>query len=336
MRVFFHLSGEHPTLPRSEVFAALEAVEAHYEVLADLDQALVIEVDDLRGVHERLAMSHRICEFYGTCEPNLAEIEKIVGGLEFEGGFAVRIRRIKQHRLDIDTLGLEGKIGGMIEGRVDLDKPENTIYGMLTDRLVLGRVLYEIDRSQYEERRPHKRPYFRPGVMMPRNCRAIVNLARAKSGEKFVDPFCGTGGFLIEAGLLGASVYGFDVDNDAIEGCRKNLERCAVKRYELREKDARELKNEYSDAFDALAADLPYGISTSTYGMGLEELCSASLESFLEILRPGKYACVVAPSRVPLREMAEHAGFEVVEEHTERIHRSLVRRMLVLKKPAST
>ncbi len=332
MRVFLHLSGEHPTLPRAEALAALEAVGARYKILFDLDQVLVLDVDDLHGVHERLAMSRGICEFYGACEPTTPEIERIAGGLELEGSFAVRIKRVRRHRLDIDTSRLERSIGGMVKGKVDLDEPENIVYGVLSKQLVLGRMLHEVDRSQYEERRPHMRPFFRPGVMMPRNCRAIVNLARARRNEKFVDPFCGTGGFLIEAGLLGADLYGFDVDKEAIEGCRKNLEKFAIGRYELRRLDARELKKEHSNAFDSLAADLPYGISSSTHGMGLEELYSVSLESFSEILKPGKYACVVAPWRVPAREMAVNAGFEISEEHAERIHRSLTRRMLVLKK----
>ncbi|MEE8167436.1 MAG: TIGR01177 family methyltransferase [Candidatus Hydrothermarchaeales archaeon] len=337
MRVFFQLSGEHSTLPKAEALAVLEASSVDFKVLLSLDQVLVVEADagNIDGIHERLAMSHGICEFYGACRPALEELIEIARGIDLSGSFAVRVKRIKDYFGEVSTMELESGIGGLLTKKgykVDLENPENIILGILSSEFVLGRVLYEVDRSQYEARRPHRRPYFRPGVMLPRICRAIVNLTRVKKGEKFIDPFCGTGGFLIEADLVGAKVYGCDVDKEVLEGCKVNLQHHGLTDYHLEAVDARELKEVYPEAFDALAADLPYGISSSTHGSKLEELCSQSMESFFEILKPGGYACVVAPSQVPLKDIAAAAGFNVVEEHLERIHRSLTRRILVLQK----
>ncbi len=339
MKIFFLLSGEHATLPKAEAIAALEAIEGKFEVREERDQILLVETDSIRDLHRRLAMSHAI--FRLLCESE-AEEEKIINAIEklnlrFSTSFAVRMKRVKNYSRHIATMALERKIAEMINNKtrakIDLTSPKNLFYGILSEgKFIFGKLLREVNRSQYERRRPHLRPFFHPGAMLPRNCRAIVNLARAKKGERFVDPFCGTGGFLIEAGLLGARVYGCDVDYGMVKGCEKNLLHYGIKDFSLALKDARELQREYRDFFDALAADLPYGISSSAKGVKLEELYRASLESFHEILKPRKYACVISPLKIPLEQLSQEAGFEIVEIHLERIHKSLTRKIAVLRK----
>ncbi|MDI6654498.1 MAG: methyltransferase domain-containing protein [Candidatus Hydrothermarchaeota archaeon] len=335
MKIFFILSGEHPTLPKAEVLASLESIGAEFRILQDLTQVLVLETDKINALHERIALSHALCEFSGACDADMKEIIKLVekSGIKIHGSFAVRVKRIAIARPQvrkISTMELERNIGEVIREKVDLKTPENLIYGVLSDKFVLGKLMHKIDRSEYEKRKPHQRPYFRPGVMLPRNCRAVVNLTRVRAGQKFLDPFCGTGGFLIEAGLVGANVYGCDIDSEAVEGCEKNLRYCGIKNYKLEVSDARELK--YKNFFDAIATDPPYGISASTKGLELEELYKSSIASFYEILKPNKCACIISPSKVALEKIAEGAGFEVLEKHFERIHRSLIRKILVMRK----
>jgi tRNA (guanine10-N2)-dimethyltransferase len=338
MKVFFLLSGEHKTLPMAEVLAGLESMGASFKVLDFLEQVLVLETDRLDDIHERLAMCHKVCEFLGGCGNDFHEILDSISQahIKFKGSFAVRIRRIREYAPKIKATDLERKVGEIIKGRtgmeVDLFNPANVIYGVLSDKFIYGRVLREVDRSQYEVRRPHLRPYFRPGAMLPRTSRAVVNLTRIKKGGRFLDPFCGAGGFLIEAGLMGAEVYGYDIDEDAVRGCRRNLNHFGVKGYQLEVGDARDLKDKYRDFFDAIAADLPYGIQSSTRGMTLEELYKKSLESFFGILKEGGYACIISPEHVVVEALAQEAGFEVVETHSERIHRSLTRKILVIRK----
>jgi len=332
MKIFFVLSGEHSTLPKAEVLAALESIGAKFRVLQDFKQVLVLETDKINALHKRVALSHAVCKLFGYCDADANEIIKLTeeSGIKVRGNFAVRVKRIENLSRKISTMELERNIGKIIKGRADLTAPENLIYGVLSDKFVLGKLLHKVDRSQYEKRKPHLRPYFRPGVMLPRNCRAVVNLTRVKAGQKFLDPFCGTGGFLIEAGLIGAKVYGCDIDSEAVEGCEKNLRWCGIKNYKLEVSDARELK--YKNFFDAIATDPPYGISASTKGLELGELYESSIDSFYEILKPGKCACVIAPSKVALGKIAQNVGFEILEKHFERIHRSLIRKILVIRK----
>ncbi|MEK6977927.1 MAG: TIGR01177 family methyltransferase [Candidatus Hydrothermarchaeota archaeon] len=333
MRLLFHLSGEHPTLPRAEVLAVLEASGISYSVLESMDQALIVEADSVPDIG-RLALSHRVCELLLSCE--VSEVPYRMQDLNVgTSSFAVRGRRIKGHARSTDVPQLERAIGASIKargGRVDLRSPEVTYYGILTERFLLGRVLAEMDRAQYQGRRPHRRPYFHPGAMLPRNSRCLVNLTRVKPGDRFLDPFCGTGGFLIEAGLLGAKLHGCDIDPEAVEGCRRNLEAYGVKDYTVEERDARSLGSLYPGTFDAVATDPPYGVSASTGGLGLEELYGSVMGPIRDVLKPGGYACVVAPDAIPLEGLAAEAGFKVVEVHLDRIHGSLTRKIVVGRK----
>lgn len=332
MRLLFFLSGEHETLPLAEVLAVFESEYIAYQVIDSFEQVLVVDAE-LNDIHNRLAMTHTICEFLGGCENIAEDIVALAEPVEMKkSSFAVRMKRVKRHGEELSTAALEREIGGIMgrgSARVDLENPEETILGVVSERFAIGRVARAVNRSQYEERRPHKRPYFHPGAMLPRISRTCVNLARVKAGDRFLDPFCGTGGFLIEAGLLDAEVYGFDIDSNAVEGCRKNLEQHGMD-YRVDAGDV--MKLEYEDFFDAVVTDPPYGISASTKGLGLEELYAGALKSIFKALKDDRYACIVSPREVPVESLSEDAGFRVVDTHFERIHRSLTRKILVLKK----
>ena len=54
--------------------------------------------------------------------------------------------------------------------------------------------------------------------MMPRMARALVNISLVNPGEWLFDPFCGTGGILIEASDVGAVAAGGDMDRVMVTG----------------------------------------------------------------------------------------------------------------------
>jgi tRNA (guanine10-N2)-dimethyltransferase len=178
MELLFYLSGEHETLPRAEVCAVLESVGVEYKMLDSFEQAFVVDVGesldlDLDVVQQRLGMTHAICEFLGSCENQEDEVLRLgkTIGTKKES-FAVRIKRIKKYGGDLSTLSLEREVGSAIwsnsNAKVNLESPGETILGIVSEKFAIGRVLKEVNRSQYEERRPHKRAYFHPGAMLPR------------------------------------------------------------------------------------------------------------------------------------------------------------------------
>ncbi len=337
MRLLLFLSGEHPTLPAAEALAAAEALGAGARVVHRDEQVLVCESDaQPEALAERLGMCHFVAEHLFSCGCSVREITARAEGLEaeFEGSFAVRVRRVGGRCRGLCTSELAAAIGRRLVSsrrRVNLESPQHLFVGIASGRFHFGILRAKVDRSSYRRRSPHLRPYFRPGSMKPALARAVVNLARVREGARFADPFCGSGGLLIEAGLLGARVYGFDVDARAVRGALENLRWCGLSG-RVERADARELWRSYREYFHAIACDPPYGISASTGRSSLQKLYQEALTSIHRMLMKGAYACVLSPERVELESLAEEAGFSVEEMHSERVHASLVRRIAVLRK----
>ncbi|MFQ6077015.1 MAG: DNA methyltransferase, partial [Candidatus Bathyarchaeia archaeon] len=131
--------------------------------------------------------------------------------------FSVRIRRVRGSSPNLDVEGLETRIGcvilGAVEGlRVRLENPDKAFFGVLTDgNFVFGLKEVELSPKPMLERRPRRRPFFHPSSLMPKLARCMVNLARPRRGDSVLDPFCGTGSLLIEAGLMGMKALGSDI-----------------------------------------------------------------------------------------------------------------------------
>ena len=81
-----------------------------------------------------------------------------------------------------------------------------------------------MDRAAFDERAPLKKPFFLPGVLMPRIARAVVNMTQINDGI-ILDPFAGTGGILVEAGLISPAIHvvGCDIQEKMVRGSCKNL-----------------------------------------------------------------------------------------------------------------
>lgn len=333
MKYLFHLSGANKTLPKAEVTAVLQSYGIEFEVLHSFDQILVVRAENVENIPERLALCHGVYEFLGICRPKIEEIITLAMKIapKIQPPIAVRIQRIKGRSRDLKRDALERRIGATIGKRADLSEPASLVVGFLTDEFLLGRKIYTTGRD-YSLRHPKTRPFFHPGVMLPKTARAIVNLTRIKPGETLMDPFCGTGGLLIEAGLMGAKVYGCDINEEMVQGCRENLDYYGIRDYHVEVGDARVIGEKHRNFFDTLATDPPYGISASTRGLSLEDLYSESFNSFYKMLKEGRYACIIAPQRIETEKYAVHAGFSIAETHYDRVHGGLTRKILAVKK----
>ena len=53
--------------------------------------------------------------------------------------------------------------------------------------------------------------------------RAMINVAGIKNDEILLDPFCGTGGILIEGADMNLNIIGQDVDVKMVDASLKNL-----------------------------------------------------------------------------------------------------------------
>lgn len=341
----FELSGEHEGLPRKEILSCLRLAGFGFREHACLDQCLIVDIEGdaldidrrLVSVAERLAMSHHIIRVAGICDVraediiSLAEESDLSDHITHGKTYVVRAKRIKHYGEDVKREDIEGKLGGAIFRKghqANLRSPDVSFRLVITDRAVFGSVVASVDRSSYEHRAPHKKPFFYPGVLMPRVARALVNISEVKPGEVLLDPFSGTAGILVEAGMLSVHVIGLEVRRMISHGARMNLELFGADHSLITGDACRVPLKDCS--VDAIATDPPYGRSAAIRAESLHHLYSGSFSEMYRVLKKGRLAVVV--SEIPVLEYATEAGFSVVDVFTQRVHRSLTRTFTVLRK----
>ena len=85
-------------------------------------------------------------------------------------------------------------------------------------RIFLARKIGDSCRSLREKHDLKKRPYISTTSMDAELALLTANMALAKPGTVFLDPFVGTGGFMVAAAELGAVVLGADIDGRSFRG----------------------------------------------------------------------------------------------------------------------
>jgi tRNA (guanine10-N2)-dimethyltransferase len=342
-KLFFLLSGEHETLPVSELKAILEAEGKKYSVVGQLRQILRLEanVSCIESIVRRAALTRVCCAEILCAKAETEEILKQCRLASFEKhlkkgeSFAVRVRRIGESAPDVDCVGLEREIGAAVwdrvEGvRVSLKRPDVTFFGVLTGGFfVLGRKLAEIIPKAFVLRGPRRRPFFHPSAMPAKLARCMVNLAQPVAGEVVLDPFCGTGAMLIEAGLMGCRVAGFDVQWRMVRGSLRNLKHFGVEADGVLMADVR---HPPVRQVDCIVTDPPYGRSAKTLGREVSDIVDDFLHVAADCVARGRRLCIAFPKGVKIRGLAEDSGFKVVESHYVYVHRSLTREVAVLER----
>jgi len=321
MKLIFELSGENETLPTAELECVGTVTDAR-------PQVAVAECPDPSAA-QRLAMTHVVLEYLGECDPDPASFRRLLSDLSLttEQPFAGRAKLIHagNDRNPCSQRECERLIGTMVKGPVKLIDPPVEFRAILSgDRCYFGKVLYRIARGAYNERNPGKREFFHPGVMMPRMARTLVNLTLCSTGATLLDPFCGTGGTLIESEMLGMETIGSDFDPMMIGGCRENLVQGTLMLADATRLPVRDA------SIDAIATDFPYGQSVCIKKEDtMENLYHGALDEMHRVLKPCRRAIVVTH-----RDISAIAGqhMTVLQHHTQRVHKSLTRHVLVLKK----
>jgi tRNA (guanine10-N2)-dimethyltransferase len=203
---------------------------------------------------------------------------------------------------------------------VDLTNPQaEVMVYQLGDAYIAG-VKVNVERK-FGQRRAQYRPYFHPTSMHPKLARALVNLTRVCEGESILDPFCGTGGILIEAGLMGLQLQGWDIDPKMVEGCRQNL-----KEFQLRGDITANDALLGTARVDAIATDPPYGRSSYT-SEDTGSLIKKFTANARTLLDEGSYMALMTPAG---QKVDPHV-FEIRETFDVYIHKSLTRRLWVLE-----
>ena len=173
--------------------------------------------------------------------------------------FRVSVVKLPRN-LDINSLQLAHKIGGVIGGRPLLDAPRTVFLTVVTEqRIWFGRLLSESDNRWVSH---SKRPHVTSSSLPTRLARAVVNLI-ASPGDRILDPCCGTGTIVLEAAQMGLAATGYDISMRMVGATQKNL-----RHFDLHADVKLGEAQKIIGAFDAVATDLPYGIGLVENAMG--------------------------------------------------------------------
>lgn len=322
MKLLFYLSGENLDLAKLEV---QRLAESYGKVigLEVYDRLLILDYIGKSFFH-RLAYTNEVIHLYSIGD--LSELDAVFEELPISGRrCCVRITGNK----DIDKLKLERELGAILWKRgaeISVSNPDIIykvyIYGNMC---YTGIIKYIRDKKQFYLRRPDKRPFLIPSAIKPKLARGLVNITGVREGDIFVDPMCGTGSFLIEAGLMNLHPVGIEFFDRIAKGCKLNLEYYNINGSVI-VGDAKKLPLK-DESVSGIATDYPYLRSTKSAG-SLEELYLKSSEEFYRILKDGCYAVIV--SNIDAEKY--FSDFKIVSKFEERVHGSLTRKIYLLKK----
>ena len=335
-------SQEHPQLPLAELKAVVECEDMDVDIEKITEGFVVLRniskdnIDDYYKIlTDRLGYTHEIHEC--IIESNIETLENDISNVSWSEyinkTFAVRVKRFNSQ---IDTVGTERDIGTLILNncdniKVNLTKPDSLVRVIaFKNDIYVGIEKIKLNKKHFEDSKPHKRPFFYPGSMSPKLARCMVNLSRVKKGELLLDPFCGTGGILIEAGLIGCKLVGSDIYWKMKNGTAINLDYYGITDYRTFKLDVRELK--MYEKVASVVTDPPYGISTTTGDVDGEEIFKEFFMAIYDNMKDDAYLCMASPHYIDLEPMVEEVGFEIIEQYGIKMHKSLTRMISVIRK----
>ena len=153
----------------------------------------------------------------------------------------------------------------------------------------------------------------------------MVNLALPSGDGQLLDPFCGTGGLLIEAVDCGLAASGSDLDGEMVAATRENLRHFGFTAM-LEQGDAAVVVRQMRPA--AIATDPPYGRSASTAREPLKVLIARFSAACAAALPSGGRLVLALPDPALLPQ----AGFSELHHCEWYVHGSLTRHLLVLER----
>ena len=167
---------------------------------------------------------------------------------------AFRVSVIKRPRNQkLNSMALASQIGRVIDGKPNLSSPRVVFPTVITpDKIWFGRLLSESDNVWLKH---NQRPHVTSSSLPARLALTLVNLV-ASPGEHLLDPCCGTGTIVLAAVHNSIQATGRDINPRMVGATTKNLQHFGLTA-NIAIEDARNIKQ----SFDAVATDLPYGIS---------------------------------------------------------------------------
>ncbi|MFO7967993.1 MAG: methyltransferase domain-containing protein [Archaeoglobaceae archaeon] len=329
MKYVFFLSGENLELAQDEIThlfqnSSILGVDGQIAIVDIGGRNSGSSVVEAEGKFDRLALTHEVWRSIGTCD--IEELENVFEELEMPSK-KLCVRVLRSVHAQIDSALMERILGEVLWERgakISVSDPEVIIKVYVSSRAYVGILVHSRDKKQFLERQPDLKPYFRPGVIIPKFARTLVNISEVERGEVLLDPMCGAGTILTEAGLMGVNFMGVEAYADIVEGCAVNLKHYGLPVNVLRgDVKALPFKDE---TFHTIITDFPYMKSSRSFG-SIDTLYRQSLEEFRRVLLSGRKAVIISNKDVD-DLLLNH--FSIEKKFYQRVHGSLIRRFYLL------
>lgn len=335
-KFIFDLSKEYSLLAHDEVIYCLKGEHIQYEITKTNENALILNSnlsdETIKKIASRLSMTFSIGELLFESNTSIGSVEKKARNhpIEDKGSLAVRYKNRSE---SIESKPLVQTVASVYTKKrlVDLSNPDQVIFLLITPKnIFVSDQIAQVNRSLFEQRKAQFRPFFSPISLHPKIARSLVNISQINEKSTVLDPFCGTGGILLEAGLMNIKVIGSDISEDMVTGTRRNLSEYNIDPVDIIHCDIGEIPTFLSSPVDAVVTDFPYGKSTSLQGESLKELYTRSFTSIKQVLKPKGRA--VIGSAVEQIDTYVNSGLNHVITYPLRVHRSLTRYFHVFEK----
>ena len=370
MKYVLVLSKEMPNLAAAEALSLAEA--ANYKLVKNV-LILDIKNNEIIGkLSKRLAYTSSIYSllFESSYNDFIKKMESFDWNSIYKGSFCIRANKMDainngaiknnakkfknknkhKNKPGINNIRTDEKLysekhlaayvwNSVKNPKVKLENPKTKIEIFFAGDKAYCCLLLRKSEHAFDERKAHLRPRPNSASLQPKLARALINLTGAKEGEAVLDPFCGSGGILIEAGLMGLRTIGYDLSRKMVWGAMVNLRHYAIENSELKAKDFFKLNGKYS----YVAADLPYGLNASIMeNIRVTSSNKIRLKKYLDKFYSGvikklekillKRAVVVFPSYFNYKAAVKKTKLKITNEFENYVHSNLTRKIVVLEK----
>ncbi len=336
-KAYFFLSGEHRTLPYSELIALSEAEHKYLKIHAKLDQVVIGECEEgfFEVLRRRAALVRYAGVMLGVVETSegvegLRRLLKECDELRKLPFSHVAFKRVKRYGYNVRYADVINAIRGTLQGAIR--SPDAPLIDIILSEgvIIIGYRLFTRRMREFDARAPQHRPVYLPGTLTPLWSRIFVNLSRAGPEGLFYDPFCGVGGFLLEACVMGLKYVGSDISVRHVTGAAENLMHYGcVPQVFVADACSMPVRK-----VSSIGTDPPYGRLTQVKcSGGLRELMECFLNEAAETLISGGYLAFAQRKDVEVEEVIDDVGLKIMERHLNWVHGALTRDIFVVRKP---
>ncbi|MBI4176311.1 MAG: hypothetical protein HY518_03840 [Candidatus Aenigmarchaeota archaeon] len=343
--------GKNPELSIAEVVSLLRMGSAGFSIRHYSEEIMLLELERRPPLLERLGGTLKVAEVIDTFDGGIGDIDtakyfpdarqSVVFGVSAYGDNAGQNSQAVSGMVK-DKLKSERVRTSHIHSPLELEhgkiarKKISEIIAFENDgRIYLARTIFVHDPFEFRKRdmkKPHQRHEL---AIPPRLARIMINLAGKRSGV-LLDPFCGVGSILQEAGLMGYQLKGLDRNSNRIPECRGNLE-WLKKEYKIGLShrvicgDALRMGQYVEPGTVDLIVTEPYlgpSLRKTPHSAKafkiisiLKPMYEEALKGMFQALKKGGRVCIVSPrfhskerpTRLGMENLAENAGFSVID-----------------------